>query len=109
MAFQILSIKISILTYTFHTLAFKIFVSKNLPFQILTHHTLTFEAGPNIWHITHSLLMSEYKMFAKFSSSWLVKPSLVELRLALILFIIPTHPWSLVWKLYLTKLGQLAN
>ena len=60
MAFQILSIKISILTYTFHTLSFKIFVSKNLPFQILTHHTLTFEAGPKI--TKQSLLLSQYKI-----------------------------------------------
>ena len=60
---------------------------------------------------------------AKLSSSWLVKPSSVELRLALIkvITLTPTHVKSrfeplldyleslnLVWKLYLTKLGHLA-
>ena len=63
---------------------------------------------------------------AQLSYSWLVKPSSVELRLALILVITPTTTptpgesrfeplldylgsCNLAWKLNLTKLVQLAN
>ena len=51
----------------------------------------------NLCRITRTFVTSDgltvgRQAIAKLSSRWLVKPSSVELRLALILVITPTHP-----------------